>query len=175
MPKMGTRKLAGTELSNTLKRMRTSRGYTMAGMATMLSTKGLTVYATTIAKIEAGSRAVQIDELVAFADIFDTTTDTLLGHTTSAAGDKFVAVDKLSDLGGRSMWLIQSTEAGLRDAVATVDGFRLTKDEKILRTGILNACDALRDAAKAIAGTSEAEDRIYNQEMFPPEDRVILK
>ena len=50
-------------------------------MADMLSDKGIApMHATTIAKIEAGSRSVRINEAVGIADLFEVSLDSLLGR-----------------------------------------------------------------------------------------------
>jgi transcriptional regulator with XRE-family HTH domain len=160
---MGTEKLAATELRNTLYRLRESQGWSMAAMADILRGKGLKVYPTTIAKIEAGDRTVKVDELVAYAEVFEVSVDTLLGHSTQGAGDKLVQVSALADLGMASLWQLQATEARLRRAVAAVDGFKLTKHENILRTGCANACNAMTDAIVALDDTTAARDTIYEK------------
>ncbi|OBF98874.1 helix-turn-helix domain-containing protein [Mycolicibacter sinensis] len=56
-------------------------GWSQAELAKMLTAKGIRgVYATTVAKIESGERAVRINEAAALADLFSTTTDALLGR-----------------------------------------------------------------------------------------------
>jgi transcriptional regulator with XRE-family HTH domain len=163
MPKMGTKQLARTELRNTLFRLRDSRGLTMARMADLLSTKGLTVYATTIAKIESGSRAVQIDELVAYAEIFDVSIDMLLGHTSTGAGDKSALVRKLLDQLERSLWVIQSSRVALSDAASDLDGYDLTPAESLLHLGTEVVCAALADACNAIPTTTQVVARQENK------------
>jgi transcriptional regulator with XRE-family HTH domain len=173
---MGTNELVKTELRNALFRLRDSRGWSMAAMADILRGKGITAYPTTIAKIEAGDRAVQVDELVAFAEIFGVSVDTLLGHTTSGTGTKFMYVDRLADQARRAYWSIQTSEAALRDALTAVDGYTLNEAENTLRVGVTNACKALADAAKAIKDTDDAVDWIYDQEdLVPVEDRIQSK
>ncbi len=50
-------------------------------MAVLLSDKGIApMHATTIAKIEAGTRSVRINEAVAIADLLDVSLDVLLGR-----------------------------------------------------------------------------------------------
>jgi transcriptional regulator with XRE-family HTH domain len=150
---MGTDKLAPTELRNTLHRLRDSSGWSMAAMAELLGAKGITAYPSTIAKIEAGTRAVQIDELVAYAEIFDVSTDLLLGHTSTGTGDKFELVDRLLEQMKRATWVIQSSRVALGDAVSDLDGHKLTKEEKMLCEGGSVTCDALATACAVIDAT----------------------
>lgn len=157
---MGTNKLAGTELRNTLKRVRTGRGWSMVEMADMLRAKGLTAYPTTIAKIEAGDRAVQIDELVAFAELFEVSVDTLLGHSTGHSQDKAFQVWALVDAERQSLWQLSTTERTLRQAVTNVDSFKLNANERTLRDGCEAACDAMADAMTALVNTEKAASKI---------------
>lgn len=147
---MGTGKLASTELRNTLFRLRDSRGWSMAAMAELLNAKGLKTYPTTIAKIEAGDRTVQVDELVAYAEIFDVSTDLLLGHTSTGAGDKTAQVGKLLEQMKRAMWAIQSTEVALTDAANDLVGHELTPAENTLCVGAGMVCEALALAATTL-------------------------
>jgi transcriptional regulator with XRE-family HTH domain len=64
-----------------LQRVRAERGWTQPQMAEMLSAKGIApMHPTTLAKIEAGTRSVRINEAVAIADLFDVSLDVLLGR-----------------------------------------------------------------------------------------------
>lgn len=148
---MGTKKLAGTEFRETLHRLRRNRGWSQAHLAELLSAKGLGVYPTTIAKIEAGDRAIQIDELVAVADIFEVSVDALLGHSTKGAKDKAFLVEMLDNEAGRTVFTVDAAEYALRDAVASLDTFKLNRNEQALRDRCAAACDALRDVLKTIA------------------------
>jgi len=132
----------------------------MAAMADMLRAKGLTAYPTTIAKIEAGDRAVQIDELVAFAEIFEVSVDTLLGHSTGRGQDKAFQVWALVDARQQSLWQLSTNERTLRQAVTNVDSFKLNANERTVRDGAALACDAMVDAMTALVDTDEAESKI---------------
>jgi transcriptional regulator with XRE-family HTH domain len=74
-----------------LRAERERQGLTLAQLARALSAKDIHVYTTTIAKIEAGERAVRVDELVAIAGILDVPVDSLLG-TQSRLDDKVAQV-----------------------------------------------------------------------------------
>jgi transcriptional regulator with XRE-family HTH domain len=57
------------------------RDWTQPQMAKMLNSKGIApMGASTIAKIEAGTRSVRINEAVAIADLFEISLDSLLGR-----------------------------------------------------------------------------------------------
>jgi len=62
---------------------RERHGWSMRVMATQLTNRGVIVHPSTIAKIEGGKRGVQADELSAFADLFGTSADILLGRANS--------------------------------------------------------------------------------------------
>ena len=116
------------------------RGYgdevpSISADAEMLCAKGLTAYPTTIAKIEAGDRTVQIDELVALAEIFEVSVDTLLGHSTGRSQNKFFQMEALVDAQRQSLWQLSTTERTLRQAVTNVDGFKLNANDRTLRDG----------------------------------------
>lgn len=157
---MGTNKLASTELRNTLHRLRKDRGWSMAALAEMLRTKGLTAYPTTIAKIEAGDRAIQIDELVALAELFEVSIDMLLGHSTGRSQDKAFQMSTLVDAEQQSLWQLSTTERTLRQAVTNVDSFKLNANERTLRDGCEAACDAMVDAMTALVNTEKAASKI---------------
>jgi hypothetical protein len=65
----------------------------MRTMAVQMTGRGVLVYPSTIAKIEAGKRAVQVNELSVYADLFGTSIDTLVGRANS---DLAWAVSKLT-------------------------------------------------------------------------------
>jgi transcriptional regulator with XRE-family HTH domain len=56
-------------------------------MAKLLSDKGIPAHPTTIAKIEAGDRSVQIDEAGAIAELFEVSLDSLLGRNVGLEND----------------------------------------------------------------------------------------
>jgi transcriptional regulator with XRE-family HTH domain len=77
---MGIREDTAEQVRKRLHAERENKKMTMAELAQALTAKGIRSYATTIAKIEAGDRAVRVDELVAMAEIFDVPVDSLLGQ-----------------------------------------------------------------------------------------------
>lgn len=80
---MGRQGRAGDLFKERLKSHRKRVGWSQADLAKQLASKGIDgVYPTTVAKIEAGDRAVRIDELAALADLFGVTVDALLGRNT---------------------------------------------------------------------------------------------
>jgi transcriptional regulator with XRE-family HTH domain len=79
---MARTKWADERFGQQLKRMRDDeRGWTQSQMADMLSEKGIApMHSTTLAKIEAGTRSVRINEAVAIADLLGVSVDALLGR-----------------------------------------------------------------------------------------------
>jgi len=78
---MSSSKWVDARFGQQLKRMRDEKGWTQPQMAKLLSEKEIyPMHATTIAKIEAGTRSVRINEAVAMADLLDVSLDTLLGR-----------------------------------------------------------------------------------------------
>ena len=64
-----------------IKQEREQRGWSQAALAEKLKGNGLKgFYATTVAKVESGERAVRIDEAAALADLFDVSVDALMGR-----------------------------------------------------------------------------------------------
>jgi len=78
---MGRQKWTDDQFGKRIKAERERRGYSQAQMAAMLTRRKTPVHATTLAKIEAGSRSVRINEAVALAELFEVTVDALLGRT----------------------------------------------------------------------------------------------
>lgn len=66
-------------------------------MAELLSLEGFQFYGSTIAKIEAGDRAVTIAEAAAFAGIFGVSLDSLLGRNVNLENDLTYAVHSLQE------------------------------------------------------------------------------
>jgi transcriptional regulator with XRE-family HTH domain len=97
---MGIQGRIGDQFRKRLKaeRTRQDRKWSQEDLARMLLDRGVDgIYATTIAKIEAGDRAVRIDELTAMADIFGVSVDTLLGRKRSAQRDLYSLLDALTN------------------------------------------------------------------------------
>ena len=75
---MGKQGRVGDQFRERLRSERVRRDWSQSDVAKMLSDKGIDgIYPTTIAKIEAGDRAVRIDELLAIADLFEVSLDGL--------------------------------------------------------------------------------------------------
>ena len=82
-------------LRDNLRNERERRKLTQTQVAEMLLTRVRSMHTSTVAKIEAGTRAVHADELSAYADIFGVSVDALLGRTRDGT-DLAWAVAKLT-------------------------------------------------------------------------------
>jgi len=89
---MGSRRKARDYFRNRLREERERREWSQTYLAELLAKQGFSMYGTTIAKIEAGDRAVQIDEAAAIADLFDVSLDSLLGRAVGLENDLAFAV-----------------------------------------------------------------------------------
>jgi transcriptional regulator with XRE-family HTH domain len=169
---MGVNEQVETGFRDTLRHERKERGWSQAHVAKLLSGKGLAVYPTTVAKIEAGERAVRVDEIVAVADIFDVSVDALLGHSVqrARAGDKGLTFNALARLVQHTVGQAESLEATLRDRLADLDSFDLHKDERATQAECEHACDALGDAVaaarKAASRLQRIQKRIVTEFLF---------
>jgi transcriptional regulator with XRE-family HTH domain len=78
---MASSKWVDKQFGQQLKKQRDKLTWTQPQMAKMLEDKGVApMGATTLAKIEAGTRSVRINEAVAIADLFEVSLDELLGR-----------------------------------------------------------------------------------------------
>ena len=105
---------------------------------------------TTIAKIEAGTRAVRIDEAAAIADLLGVSVDHLLGRRARPKSDLVHALRAAAEAGQHAAWQTTSLEGGLRERVnelaeADVDGHYAD-----LVADLSRACDQLAKANRAI-------------------------
>jgi transcriptional regulator with XRE-family HTH domain len=90
---MGSSKMIDKRLRQRLRDERERRDWSQVTMARMLKREGLLIHPSTVTKIEAGCRAVQPDELNAYADIFGTSIDSLMGRDGTT--DLMWAISKL--------------------------------------------------------------------------------
>ena len=81
LTKMGRQKWTDDQFGKRIKGLRERRRLSQTQMAAMLTRRKTPMHATTLAKIEAGTRSVRINEAVALAELFDVTVDALLGRT----------------------------------------------------------------------------------------------
>jgi transcriptional regulator with XRE-family HTH domain len=96
--KMAISKWVDKRFGHELQRVRSERGWTQPQMAEKLSATGIAaIHSTTLAKIEAGTRSVRINEAVAIADLLDVSLDALLGRQRPDASTLAFAMTTVMD------------------------------------------------------------------------------
>lgn len=125
-------------------------------MAEMLSAKGIApIHPTTLAKIEAGTRSVRINEAVAIADLLDVSLDALLGRQRPDDSTLTFAMTTLLDYAqdtsnqiGQARGTASDVEDQLEDAAERFDSPHL---------------EALQSAARGVAGHLDKAHRLAAQ------------
>jgi transcriptional regulator with XRE-family HTH domain len=93
---MGSQGKVGDLLRTQLRAERLRRNWSQLDVTNMITERyGINIYASSVAKIEAGDRTVFPEELFAFADLFGMSADALLGRSSSGT-DVMWAASKLS-------------------------------------------------------------------------------
>jgi transcriptional regulator with XRE-family HTH domain len=113
--KMGTQKWTDGAFGKRIKAERERQGWSQVHMANMLSRRKTDMHATTIAKIEAGTRSVRINEAVAIADLFEVGLDYLLGRHKPDSSTLEFALTLLSDCATDTSALIGKAEGAVTD------------------------------------------------------------
>jgi transcriptional regulator with XRE-family HTH domain len=120
-------------------------------MAKLLSDKGFGAHTTTIAKIEAGDRAVPIDEAAAIADLFEVSLDKLMGRDLGPERDEKYALEALEQTARHASWQVSTIESTLRDKAAELATFDLKHPSRLgFQLKCEAACDALAKANDAL-------------------------
>jgi transcriptional regulator with XRE-family HTH domain len=118
---MGSQGRIGDQFRKRLKDQRKSRGWSQEDLAKMLLDRRIEgVYPSTIAKVEAGDRAVRIDELTAIADVFGVSVDTLLGRKAKSRRDLRYLLDALTDAVFLSRTELHRTANTLQDRLEDI-------------------------------------------------------
>lgn len=146
---MGRQGVIGDLFRVELRRERERHGLSQLELANAVAARhGLAMYASTIAKIEAGGRDVRVDELFAFADLFDVSTDALLGRPGSAV-DVAWAASRLSSTAGKMVHEVLNLQEKLSADVDDVRSYadREHKDMVTLFSAATRASAALGRAA----------------------------
>ncbi|MBN7412670.1 helix-turn-helix transcriptional regulator [Mycobacteroides abscessus] len=130
-------------LRGKLKAERAQRNWSQADVAKLLSSNGFQTYPTTIAKIEAGDRAVKIEEAIALADLFDITLDALTGRNYEPTG-QVAEMRALSATAEKLMPEISSARDQLANAAERLEGQRN-------RELFDSALDDIRDRERALS------------------------
>jgi len=150
---MGRREQTANHFGKRVRDEREHRGWSQSQMAKLLSDNKIPmIHASTIAKIEAGSRPTRIDEAIGIADLFGISLDALLGR------------EGMEDEAAHSMTLLADEAAQLIPEVVQIRE-RLTSAYRPLQ---------------AQFGIAELEGRVsaggrYNFEGVPAEEQRALR
>jgi transcriptional regulator with XRE-family HTH domain len=141
------------------KRVKDERGrldWSQSELAKRLQGNGFDhIYASTIAKIELGSRPTRIDEAIGIADLFDVSLDKMLGRHLAAGQDLVHALEAIGQIAQQATPVVSSTESALRDRAAELADFDF--DE---RDAITAACERVSTAL------AQASDELAT--LWPP-------
>lgn len=142
-----------------LRSERGRRGWSQAQLALAAERKGVNLYPSTIAKIESGDRAVRLDELNAFADLFGLSIEALAGLNGNR-GDLMWAVSKMTtnaQTAARDIDMIHSRVAAeLEDVKFYADWDNRTERLTALISSAQHVCDELESAHKALTMLADA-------------------
>jgi transcriptional regulator with XRE-family HTH domain len=128
---MGKQTRIETYFRNRLKNERERRGWSLADMANRLSDKGINFHMTTVAKIEAGQRAVRIDEAAAIADLFEVSLDALLGRGAGLEDDLAYSLRSMKETVRRVRAQVQPMLTEIADARDELDRFTFHRRDQI--------------------------------------------
>jgi transcriptional regulator with XRE-family HTH domain len=160
---VGTTNFLDRAFRDNLRRERESRKLTLATLAKLLQDKGLSVHATTIAKIEYGERPAKLDEAVAVADVFGVSLDALIGRRRSRTGDKNLPLHALAKRTVGTAVAADALEAGVREYLDELQEFTLRRDEAAAVTECERAAEALAAAAAATRRAAVKLERVQQR------------
>lgn len=143
---MGNQGRIGDRFRKTLKAERQRRKWSQEDFAKMLSDKRIHgIYPTTIAKIEAGDRAVRVDELAAIADLLGVSLDRLLGRDTSPQQELKSTLENIYATAQHASSQLEATEESLRALTDALTAFDFDQRDHLIALSN-GACDALASA-----------------------------
>jgi transcriptional regulator with XRE-family HTH domain len=137
-----------------------------------LSDRGIRgIYPTTVAKIEAGDRAVRIDELTSIADLFGVSLDRLLGRreTSSARQNIEFVVGNLFHTARSGISQVQLTEHLLRAVIEDLAVLDFDQRDELVALAT-SAKAALSHAIEELGGLVES-----SQELGMARDRARVR
>ncbi|MCH5641426.1 helix-turn-helix transcriptional regulator [Gordonia sp. ABSL49_1] len=132
---MGRRERTEVYFRERLKTERESREWSQSAMAKMLTDNGIPMHSTTIAKIEAGDRAVRIDEAAGIAKLFDVSVDWLLGLKERTEDDLVYPIRKVVEVSRRSQWRLAEYMGEVDAAFSGLDGLDFVGAEDLKAIG----------------------------------------
>jgi len=142
---MGRRQQAEDYFRKRVKDEREHRGWSQSQMAKLLSGNEVPpmMHPTTIAKIEAGDRAVRIDEAAAIADLFEVSLDSLLGRSGGLEEDELTyRLRALRDVAAKHLLEVGTIYNAVSDRLADVMQLEFKGREDVESKG-KRAVDAL--------------------------------
>ena len=165
---MGKQSPVETRFRERVRRERERRDWSQAELAKLLQDRGIaSIYPTTVAKIEAGERAVRIDEATVLADIFDVSVDALLGRSASFQKDRLYAVQDAASQASAGVSAIATT---LMNVFPELDGLEFDNREAVMVAAgrALAALKAAVDALMVVTGQPTI-DELAEAIMRPPQ------
>jgi hypothetical protein len=114
-----------------------------------LSHDSILVLPTTIAKIEAGDRAVRIDEATAIAHVFEVSLDSLLGRKAGVVDDPAYPIRALRDKAMKDVRDVGTISRSFRDTLVDVRGLEFDGRETVESEGE-RAVKGLGEAQRAL-------------------------
>jgi len=154
---MGSTENAGDRFRLRLRAERERRGWSQGQLADKIGG----CYASTIAKIEAGTRGARLDEVDALADIFGISVDVLIGRTGRSA-DLAWAMSKLTSnaqkAAGDLRGLSERLTGDVQDIIAVTTGSNDT---------VANVMTDVHAAAQLLRASEVAMTRLSNQFPIP--------
>jgi transcriptional regulator with XRE-family HTH domain len=165
---MGRREQTEDYFGKRVKDEREHRHWSQSHMAKLLSDNGIPkMHPTTIAKIEAGDRAVRIDEAAGIADLFVVSLDSLLGRRAGLEEDELTyRLRALRDTAAKHLMEVGVIANAVSDRLTDVLQLEFEGREDIEATG-KRADDALGAAQTALWKISSYE--------LPPDSRPRVR
>lgn len=162
---MASSKWVDSRFGERLKAERERRRWTQPQMADLLSDRGIApMHATTIAKIEAGSRSVRINEAVGIADLFDVSLDSLLGRKPGAQRSELTyRLRVLRDNTEKSAAQVARIEMSIREQLDELPG-EFDGADKLKEMGYNTLRNYLKPASKAVVEVSFAAGTFLQRE-----------
>lgn len=123
-----------------------------AQLAKLLKDNGFSAaHPSTVAKVEAGDRAVSLDELAAYSAVFNVSMSKLLGQPARPRGDLLYAVRGAEDAKEQAHWSVSSAERMLGEAASELADADPDGRYAPLVDDLLNARKALGATGQIVA------------------------
>lgn len=166
---MGNQGRVGDRFRKRLRDERKRREWSQEDVAKMLADKGIHgVYSTTIAKIEAGDRAVRIDELTALADIFDMSLDGLIGRNRRhTAEDLTLTLQAYLETARAAASQLAAIETSLSNHSAQLAAFEFEG-----RKTVIEGCDWVRHVLAQANEVLLVTTRVQSDELNHADTRL---